>query len=186
MFGAMRTVKGLDDLIDAVALLGPNRIRVLVAGEATLDFDPVQRAAERGCADDFLFHMRYIPDEEKDAFFRAADLAVLPYKGFFHGESGVLAHTSEYGLPVVASDTGELGKRVREQGLGLLCEPDNAASLAAALRRFVALQPEERRELRARVATYAASNTWARVAQRHVEVYQMAAAARLRPAAGMP
>jgi glycosyltransferase involved in cell wall biosynthesis len=178
MFGALRRVKGLDDLIEAVARLGRNELLFLVVGErmSTLGFDPLVRVAERGCSEQFAFHMRYVPDDEMSIFFRAADFAVLPYKATFHGESGVLAHTAEYGLPVVASDTGELGKRVREHRLGLVFEPENVSSLTAALQRLATLSPEESCAMRAHVARYAASHSWAQVAERHVEVYQRAAA----------
>ncbi|MBI4500792.1 MAG: glycosyltransferase family 4 protein [Gemmatimonadetes bacterium] len=180
LFGQIRAVKGLDDLIRAVARIERGRLQVVVAGEpdATLGFDPVGLATELNCQNDFTFHLHYIVDAQVEKFFRAANFALLPYKGYFHGESGVLAHTSEYGLPVVASDTGELGKRVRDYGLGLLVEPESVEALAAGLERAIATSSAEQESMRQRVSAYALSHTWDRVAERHVEVYRRATSVR--------
>lgn len=53
-----------------------------------------------------------------------------------------LFHAVSLGLPVVATDVGELGKTVREYGLGTLYTPGDPQSLVAAVRRAVEGFPE--------------------------------------------
>lgn len=76
------------------------------------------------------------------------------------------------GVPVVASDLGELGSLVREYGVGTLYRPGDPASLADAVERAVERYPD----LRSAVVRAQADLTWEVDAARLVEVY-----ARLAP-----
>lgn len=76
------------------------------------------------------------------------------------------------GVPVVASDLGELGALVREFGIGTLYRPGDADSLADAVARAVDSYPD----LRSAVIRAQAELTWEVDAARLVEVY-----ARLAP-----
>jgi glycosyltransferase involved in cell wall biosynthesis len=179
-FGFLRPGKGLDYLIDAVSQLERGCLHVVVAGELdpSLGFDPADIASERGCLSDFDFYTYYIPKERMDLLFNAADFVVLPYSKTLHGDSGVLAHACEYGLPVVASNVGELGKRVKDHNLGLLCEPDSVESLTSVLKRFLSLSRAELSQMRENVLSYASSRSWKWVAQKHAEIYHLAASSR--------
>jgi glycosyltransferase involved in cell wall biosynthesis len=55
------------------------------------------------------------------------------------------------GVPVVASDLPGMAEVVREVGCGTLCDATSPASIAAAVRELLALSPEERAEMRARM-----------------------------------
>jgi glycosyltransferase involved in cell wall biosynthesis len=67
-----------------------------------------------------------------EVFCKAADALVLPYTHVF--QSGVLFVGYSFGLPVLATDVGSLREEIIEGETGLVCEPENAASLAKAIR----------------------------------------------------
>jgi glycosyltransferase involved in cell wall biosynthesis len=111
-FGLIRPYKGIDVLIEAFAA-APSDSVLLVVGRAMMPVEPFQRRArELGIADRVRFVTRFITDPEIPAYFRRADLVVLPYREI--EQSGVLFTALAFGCPLVLSAVGgftEVGER---------------------------------------------------------------------------
>jgi len=141
LFGRIVPYKGLECLLEAfhrLALSDAN-CRLIIAGEPMKGFesymDEIRRAiADGGSADRILCRFEFIPDDETEVYFKAADVLVLPYKSIF--ESGVLFLGYRFGLPVIASDVGSFREELANSGAGLLFEPGNSAALAATFDAF--------------------------------------------------
>jgi len=101
-FGQIKNVKGLDLLLKAIPKI--DKVELLIAGKVWKDdFSIYQSIIEkRGIENQTKLWIRHISDEEKDYFFAAADLLVLPYKKIY--QSGVLLMSLSYGLPALVSD----------------------------------------------------------------------------------
>ena len=87
-----------------------------------------------------------------------------------------LFHAIRVGVPVVATDVGELGAAVRTYGLGTLYRPGDPASLAEAIGRAVANYPA----LRQSVAQAAPELSWPRDEAVLLDVYDALARRRAR------
>ena len=74
---------------------------------------------------------RYLPPNEMEELFRAADMCVLPHKMVY--QSGVLCQAFTWGLPVIASDAGALGETVRTTGSGVVVPRSDPIRLARAI-----------------------------------------------------
>jgi glycosyltransferase involved in cell wall biosynthesis len=173
-FGATRRDKGLELLINAVARLPRGTVHIIIAGKKIDGADPVALTAHLGCSSDFTFHRGWIAEEECDLFFTASDFTVLPYLPGFEGDSGVLSYACEYGLPVIASDTGELGSRVLATNLGPVFEAGCCDQLVDKLLEFAALTATELATFRANCSRYTQANSWEAVARQHTAVYEKA------------
>ncbi|MFV0493011.1 MAG: glycosyltransferase family 4 protein [Pseudorhodobacter sp.] len=96
------------------------------------------------------------------------DIAVAPYAGdqpFYFSPLKVYEYMAS-GLPVVASDVGDLAGLVRHGETGLICAPDDPAALARALARL-ADNPALARRMGAMGRRYVlARHSWAGVAAR--------------------
>jgi glycosyltransferase involved in cell wall biosynthesis len=138
-FGYVRHYKGLDTLLEAWRLVResrPNAVLV-VAGEAYEDAAPyVALAAAAGGEPAVRLRLRYAPDDEVEALFKAADVVVLPYRSAT--QSGVTHVAFALGVPVIISDVGGLAETVRDGETGLVTPPEDPAALAAALTRYFA------------------------------------------------
>ena len=99
----------------------------------------------------------YVPAAQVPELFARADALVLPYRTATASQNVFMAF--EHGVPVIATRAGTLPDHVRDGVDGLLCEPDDVASLAGALRRFYA--PGEPARLRAGVKPVDAEPHWA-------------------------
>jgi glycosyltransferase involved in cell wall biosynthesis len=83
-----------------------------------------------------LRRIQYVPDEETELYFKAADVLALPYTHVF--QSGVLFLAFNFGLPVIATDVGSIGEEIIEGRTGLVCKPRDAQGLASALEKYFA------------------------------------------------
>jgi Glycosyl transferases group 1 len=114
--------------------------------------------------------VRFIPDDQVEPYFKAADAVVIPYVDIF--QSGVPFLAFSFGLPVIATDVGSLRDDVTE-ATGLLCRPKDSADLARAITDFYrsALYPTTD-EVRRRIRGFAEDrHSWAAVSERTMNVY---------------
>src|SRR5262249_42148475 len=79
-------------------------------------------------------HIDYIPDEEVESFFKAADVLALPYTHIF--QSGVLFLGYSFGLPAVATDVGSFAEDIVEGETGFICRSGDTIDLAHTLRKY--------------------------------------------------
>ncbi|RFU40083.1 glycosyltransferase [Actinomadura logoneensis] len=146
-FGIVRPYKGLDVLLRALAE-GPPDVSLTVAGEFWGGLEETEAlVASLGLADRVELRPGYVPAAEVPGLFAAADALVLPYRAATASQNVWMAF--EHGLPVIATRVGGFPDQVRDGADGLLADPDDVASLAAAIKRFY--RPGEPERLRAAV-----------------------------------
>ena len=130
-FGTIRPYKGLEDLIEAFALL-PADHHLTVVGETWEGWTlPASLIATSPAADRITFVNRYVTDAEVDEFFAAADLVVLPYRR--SSASGPLHIAMSHGLPVVVTAVGGLVEAASPYSGTRFTEPGKPEALAAAI-----------------------------------------------------
>ena len=138
-FGLIRAYKGLDLLLEALAL-SPG-VHAVVAGEPYGDWAPYQDMMERlGLADRVHLFLDYIPDEQVSAFFSAADLVVQPYKSAT--QSGISQIAYHFEKPMVVTNVGGLPEIVEDGKTGFVVAPE-AASVATAIQAYFAIPDPE-------------------------------------------
>jgi glycosyltransferase involved in cell wall biosynthesis len=178
VFGLLRTYKGLDVLVRALAQIAPavRDVRLVVAGYPFDPVEPVRRLAdELGVADRIDWRLGHVPDADLPGLMASATLVALPYR---EGDaSGVLATALGHGRPVVVSDVGSLGELVREFGAGEVVPPGDVDALAAACTRLVTGAGALAAAARGAEAASAAL-TWDAAAESHERFYEALLAAR--------
>src|SRR5439155_5264922 len=122
----------------------------------------ISRAGLEKC---IIQHVRFIPDEEVELYFKAADVAVIPYVEIF--QSGVPFLSYSFGLPVIATDVGSLRDDIVEGGTGFLCRPKNPADLAGTIRTYFSSDLYQNLKPRGtEIREWAnARNSWAKVGE---------------------
>lgn len=137
-FGLVREYKGLDTLLEALALLPPDaEWTCLVAGEFYQSREPYDRLVESlGLAGRVRLENRYIANEEVPDYFAATDVTVLPYRDAT--QSGVAALSIAMRRPVLSTRVGALPEMISEGENGWLVPPEDPAALAGRLREIAA------------------------------------------------
>lgn len=141
--GRLAEQKGLEYLVRAIPLLGPDRarVRVVLAGDGPLLAPLTALAAELGVVDEvrFLGFRRDIGD-----LLAAADVVALP--SLWEGLSISLLEAMAAGRPVITTTIGSNREVTRDGAVAMLVPPKDPGALAAAIRRLLA-DPGRRAEL---------------------------------------
>jgi glycosyltransferase involved in cell wall biosynthesis len=139
-FGNIAPYKGLEYLIDAFAqLVGRDRsYRLLIVGrpkgnEAYWRFIE-ENMIVAGVRDRIIQKIEYVPDDETELYFKAADVLVLPYTRVF--QSGVLFLGYSFGLPAIAADVGSLKEEIVEGETGSVFKPQDSSDLASKIEAY--------------------------------------------------
>jgi glycosyltransferase involved in cell wall biosynthesis len=176
-FGRIKPYKGLEDLVAAFhqILARSDGYRLIISGRP-FNCDRYWTAIRETVRDDVqqgrvLLRSDFIPDEETEVYFKAADVLVLPYRHIF--QSGVLFLGYCFGLPVLAADVGSLKDEIVEGRTGSLFRPEDPADLAKAIEKYFA--SDLYRELNSRrqeIRDYATKrHSWDVVSEISMRVY---------------
>ena len=162
-FGFVRPYKGLDTLLEALALLKEEpHCQLVVAGEIwghALEW--VMLLEKMSLSGQVRLENRYITEAEVAVYFAAADLVVLPYRSATG--SGVIKMAHSHGRPVLVTRTGALPDAVDEGITGYVVPPEDPAALAQAIRTFFTTASRPAMEQAARSS--AMPDDWQRLAQ---------------------
>jgi glycosyltransferase involved in cell wall biosynthesis len=143
--GAVVPRKGYDLLVAALATLKDLRWRLTIAGDATHSPETARQLMaeiERLKLADRIKMTGAVTSEDLGALYATADLFVLPSR--FEGYGMVYAEAMAHGLPVVGTTAGAIPDTVPAEA-GVLVPPDDAAALAAVLRRLIESGTERER-----------------------------------------
>jgi glycosyltransferase involved in cell wall biosynthesis len=167
-FGLLRPYKGVDVLLDAWRSV--RGAELWVVGRARMETAALRRAA----GPSVRFVERFVSDAELPAYFRRADVVVLPYRRTERfDQSGVLFTALAFGKAVVLTDIGGFGE-VAAAGAARMVAPDDPEALAAALTSL--LDDQQARSALERAASAAASGaySWDEAARRTLHLYEAA------------
>ncbi|HKP92240.1 MAG TPA: glycosyltransferase [Thermoleophilaceae bacterium] len=157
-FGLLRPYKGIDVLLDAWRSVDADA-ELWIVGMPRMDVAPLRARADARVR----FVPRFVSEPEIPAYFRRADVVVLPYRET--EASGVLYTALAFGKAIVASDVGGF----REVGAGRLVPPGDAGALSSALTELLASE-SERQQLQEAARNAAVS--WDDVAARTLALYR--------------
>jgi glycosyltransferase involved in cell wall biosynthesis len=157
-FGYVRRYKGLRHLLQAM----PEIVRecactLLIVGEFYEPKQPyLDMIAEHDLQEQVRIVDRYVDNEEVSLYFRAADIAVLPYESA--SQSGVVQIAFGLGVPVITTDVGGLSQAVEHGRTGLIVPAGSPDRLAEAVIAYFREGCDAR--FRAQIAERAAEGGW--------------------------
>jgi glycosyltransferase involved in cell wall biosynthesis len=165
-FGLLRPYKGIDVLLEAWRSISDAELWIV--GHPRMPLAPLQARAPNGVR----FVPRYISDPELAAFFRRADLVVLPYvRTERFDQSGVMATALAFGKPLLLSDIGSF-REVAAAGAARLVPPEDPGALQDALVDLVGDAAQRDRLAAAARAAAAGPFSWERAAEKTLALYQ--------------
>jgi D-inositol-3-phosphate glycosyltransferase len=142
-FGRIAPYKGLEYLVTAFQqmLAQTDNCRLIIAGRIEKGceeywaavLETIQQDVQRG---QVLLRADFVPDDETEVYFKAADVLVLPYRYIY--QSGVLFLSYSFGLPVVTADVGSLKDDIVEGKTGFVFKAEDPADLARAIETYFA------------------------------------------------
>jgi len=145
-FGALRKEKGLQDLIDAFAIVRQRFAEAVLLMQSNDKYtrNYIKQLIVRSKLPGIRLSVGYAPIRKVELLFKAADTVVLPYERT--AASGVLNLARAFSCPVVISDSFEQAASI-DGVCGLVVPSKNTERLADALCRIIALSDEQRRSM---------------------------------------
>lgn len=164
-FGLLRPYKGLDTLLDAWRRL--DGAELWIVGRPRMPLEALRARAPAGVR----FISRFVADDELPAYFRRADVVVLPYSRTERFDwSGVLATAIAFGKPLVVSDIGGFGE-LAATGAARVVPPDDPGALRDALAELISDRTARARLAEAALTAARGPYSWESAARRTLEVY---------------
>jgi glycosyltransferase involved in cell wall biosynthesis len=164
--GSLEPGQGLEDVVEALALLPPN-VRLLIVGEGP-ERQTIRRCAARFGVEDRVVLAGSVPEAEVPAFLAAVDAGIAPYtdvERFYYSPLEVLEYCAA-GLPIVATAQGEMSQL---GGAALTVPPGDPRAIAEAVARLAG-DDQLRASMSRAARAYAARRTWEQAAERIEEL----------------
>jgi D-inositol-3-phosphate glycosyltransferase len=178
-FGRIAPYKGLSYLVSALANLKRkgDDFKLIIAGKLQRNCDQywkdIEQIIEEYDLEDLIIRkVHFIPDEDIEIYFKAADVLILPYKHIF--QSGPLFMSYNFGLPVIASDVGSFREDVIEGETGYICKAEDPVDLAAKIEMYFQSDLFKNLETnREKIMKFANEKySWETVGQKTYEIYR--------------
>lgn len=136
-FGYIREYKGLDLLLKAfdIAREKDESLKLYIAGKPQTDelfTQYQQQIASMRHGESVIFRPEFIPKEDVDYYFRAADALALPYNRIDF--SGVVQEAFAYGLPVLATNVGNFRDIIQDGVNGYTTDKNTVVEFAEIIR----------------------------------------------------
>jgi glycosyltransferase involved in cell wall biosynthesis len=142
LFGRITPYKGAEYLVAALrqVLSRHKGYRLIIAGQPD-NCEKYWKAIREDIRDEvqrgqILVRDNFIPDDETEVYFKAADALVLPYKRIY--QSGVLFLGHSFGLPVLAADVGSFREEIVEGKTGFVFRPEDPIDLVRSIEQYFA------------------------------------------------
>ena len=174
--GRIQRLKGPQILVKAAALLRERRpdidlkLTILGALSGAKDFNLKSLVTAAGL-DDVVTHHPPVAPPELAAWFRSADVVVMP--SYSESFGLVALEAQACGTPVVATRVGGLSRAIYDNRTGLLVDGHRAADWADALEALYD-DPATREDMGRAAAVHAQSSGWQRTAAITLESYHAA------------
>jgi glycosyltransferase involved in cell wall biosynthesis len=175
VFGEIKTYKGIDVLVEALALLPAElreQARVVIAGRPRMDMGPLlARISELGLEGAIEIRAQRLDEQEMADLFEVTDCFLFPYRQI--DASGVYFLVKSLGKWLIASRVGIFAEDMREGEQGALIPPADPRALADAMASAIRERPAP--------APVQTSSAWAAIGETTRELYRSVLAKRSAP-----
>lgn len=176
-FGVIRKYKGIDILLEAIALIPTEKrknLRFTIVGKhypKLDDTDYKDRIKKLGIEDCVNFLPEHVSDDKVPEFFNNADFSLFPYRHIYGSGALLMAYT--YEKPVIVSDIPTFREETDNGRTGFLFESENPQALADAILDAANCSSKQIKEYQAAINELVSEKyNWKKSAAKLAEVYQ--------------
>jgi glycosyltransferase involved in cell wall biosynthesis len=163
--------KGIHNILEACAIPSRLPVQLQIIGTGPFEARLREMVDELNLSDCVQF-LGFVPNEELPAYYRNADIFVLP--SAIESFGLVFAEAMSCGLPIVATRVGGIPETVRDGIDGLLCAPDDPMALRENIVRLMSdfeIRKDMSKSQRRRVLKH---YLWRHIAERYADLYRSA------------
>jgi glycosyltransferase involved in cell wall biosynthesis len=174
-FGLLRADKRPDLAISAVSEAGPPWWLLMAGKPYSYSVDDIQNLVDKEkITERSSMILRYFDEDEIPYILSSADLMLMTHERKTLSNSGNLGLARSYRLPVVINGECYLGKKVHQDGTGIICSNGEASSFAKGLNKFTDMTNEERKIIYENIERSAHHNSFISVIHRYSKALDIA------------
>lgn len=133
MLGNILPYKGVEDAIEAIALMPEHKVKLLIAGKCTPEFEASLRKliADKVLENQVFLEIGFLSVQQLIDYYAVSALSIMPYKEI--EQSGVLYTSLGLKVPIVGYKSGGISETVINDCNGYLVEKNNIVALSKAI-----------------------------------------------------
>lgn len=132
--GVLIKRKGVDDLLEAIKLLkkngGLDNYKFVIAGTGS-----EEQSLKQMCSywelNSYVEFVGWADDDKKEKLFRESQIMILP--SYNEGLPVAILEAISYGMPVIATNVGDISSAVKDHKNGILIKPGDIKALSKAI-----------------------------------------------------
>lgn len=175
MFGVNHVSKDYATIFKSLDLLNRHeKIKLIIAGRQRFDNanNPYRLKAEHDVEDNTVLILdRFFSEDDKAALFKAVDIVLIPLPVTFIYPSATLNDAIGVNSPVIAGDTGFVGKTVKDNLIGYTYNCGDHEDLASKIVSFPARGTEAYDRMASNMRTLSGRYSWQKIAQRYKGIF---------------
>ncbi len=169
--GMLRDYKRVDLLLRAFVFVAHyTPAKLFIVGDGPLQSELQQLAKELHLANSVVF-IGHVSEQEKWAYYRAADVFVLPSPTLMESFGTVALEAASCGKPVIVTGAG-VAEVFRKEGIGVVAEPYNVHDLAAKIIDLLEHPTKARKIGRASASVITKKYLWKTIAPHYLELFE--------------
>lgn len=145
--GVLIKRKGVFDLLEAISLLKANNklkdVKFIIAGSGKEEKN-LKKQAKFLNIEEYIEFVGWIDSTKKDELFKSSQCMILP--SYNEGLPMSILEAMSYGLPIIATNVGDIDSVVKDNKNGLLIKPGNVDALSNAILEILKLNEYEWKE----------------------------------------
>lgn len=133
MLGNILPYKGVEDAIEAIALIPEHKLKLLIAGKCAPEYETGLRKliADKELENQVFFEIGFLSVQQLIDYYAVSALSIMPYKQI--EQSGVLYTSLGLKVPIVGYKSGGISETVINDCNGYLVEKNNIVALSKAI-----------------------------------------------------
>jgi glycosyltransferase involved in cell wall biosynthesis len=171
-FGYLWEYKGLNIILKSLVSIKKEikDVTLLIVGQPVKNWKHYEAMIEDlKLSDQVMTRLEYIPDEEVEVYFSAADVCVFPYKEPFDTHGGATALALSFKKPLIVTEIGGLSEYVSDERV--ISKPEDVDGLTHNIIR-VLTDEIFRRKLVKDLDEIAKTLSWDVIAEKTIEAYE--------------
>lgn len=165
--GSVQRYKGVDLLTEAFTSIHRQDAMLLIAGrcsDAELDRQ-LRNECEKSSR--IVYENKFIPDDELQIYFNAADYSVLPFRKITTSGSALLSLS--FGVPIIAPAIGAINDF--PDGVGVLYNETDVAGLKDSINKAINFSVSKTKHLKENALAHAKDLNWASISELTCDVF---------------
>ena len=174
LFGALTERKGVNQVLDAIALLPlelSQKVSLLLAGPISDNFKPQVEAKIASVSQShpvrIIVRDEFLAERDIQQYFQVADIILAPYQGHI-GMSAITVRAAAAQKPLICSNFGLMGKVVCRHQLGLTVDSSKPQAIADGIKECLSKSPDKLGD-RQKMLDFATQNSTSNFARTIIE-----------------